>query len=96
MPSFPKEELAENAGGYRYEWSTGAILNDETIANMAKLYSIHYGIWSLDNRCRSGKPVTLSVKLIRKYTSHEKITVASAFLGEELVGYAIREVLNSF
>jgi SAM-dependent methyltransferase len=86
-PTVPS--AAESTHTYRYEWALGGLLNEQLLTAMATLYSSHYGIWSQQHPTFPGRPVKLSVKRIREYTGHEKTTVAYAYFGDELVGYAI-------
>lgn len=74
---------------YVFKWTLGALMNDASVAEMATLYSEHYGVWGAGSSGRDGQPIRMSVLMIRKFIGYEDVYVASAFLGNDLIGYAV-------
>lgn len=72
---------------YEFHWTHGPLVNSELLAEMSKLYSGHYGIWSREGP-RPGHPIRLSPDQIRNWLVPDSLVVWTRAFGE-MIGYAI-------
>lgn len=72
---------------HEYEWIPGALAPTATVAEMAALYSEHYGVWGPGSG-REGKPIRLSVKKLRDWLIADS-RIAIARDRGRIIGYAI-------
>src|SRR5260370_9015830 len=75
---------------YEYTWINGTLVagTPHLLRELSRLYSDHYGRWSLLDKERAGNPVRLSADRLRPWLS-ENSKVALARLDGILIGYAI-------
>lgn len=78
------------ATDYTYRWipSSDLFLDENTLEEMARLYSDQYGIWGSHSN-RPGQRVRLSAEKLRDWLKSKDSKIAMAYLRTDLIGYAI-------
>jgi 2-polyprenyl-3-methyl-5-hydroxy-6-metoxy-1,4-benzoquinol methylase len=74
---------------YEYTWLPGSLVQPSLLAEMADLYSHHYGIWATSALHNPGGRIHLSGNRIGALLAPRDSRIALATLGGTLVGYAI-------
>jgi 2-polyprenyl-3-methyl-5-hydroxy-6-metoxy-1,4-benzoquinol methylase/GNAT superfamily N-acetyltransferase len=74
---------------YHYHWLPGTMVPPELAAELASLYSAHYGIWSRAAARNPGGRIRLSPQRINQLLAVDQARLAYATLEGVVIGYAI-------
>jgi len=74
---------------YQYTWLPGSLVQPPLLAEMAELYSNHYGIWGERSSRNPGGRIRLSASRIGELLAPKDSRIALATFDGALVGYAI-------
>jgi 2-polyprenyl-3-methyl-5-hydroxy-6-metoxy-1,4-benzoquinol methylase/GNAT superfamily N-acetyltransferase len=73
---------------YIYQWIPSGLVDTDLLAELAELYSSHYGTWG-EGSSKRFQPIRLSAQRIRQWLIHADTRLAYASLDGKVIGYAI-------
>ena len=81
-----------------FVWKNGASISDEVLKECSRLFSNHYGTWSLSAPINPGRPIILSAQMLKKWLCTDYSSASLAYHEDQLIGHAfsIRQFIEPY